>query len=103
LLTFNNVQHKIEKAIAYGSQKPARYVTYLSLTDRPQLQAEAAIIRFYPFRSLVILTGKAKVRHGEDQFQAPIVVYNMKNQTVNAPHSANGRATILIQPEQTAS
>lgn len=103
LMTFNNARHKIEKAVAYGTTKPARYMTYLSLTDNRQLQAEAAIINFYPFRSLVILTGNARVTHGEDQFQGPVAVYDMKNQTVNAPQSPNGRAKILIQPDQATS
>jgi len=102
LITRNNLQHKIQQVLAYGLKQRAHYMTYLSETDTLQLNAEAEIIRFYPFRSLVVLEGNASVRHGEDLFEGPVAIYDMKNQTVNAPHSKNGRSKILIQPDREA-
>ena len=100
LETHNNAQHKIQETIAYGEKKPARYVTRLKPDDPSPLEAKADLIRFYPFRSLVILEGNAEVKHGEDIFQGPVAIYDMKRQTVSAPPSSSGRTRILVQPDR---
>jgi len=99
VITHNNSKHKISEAIAYGFQQPAEYWTKLKKDD-PLLHAIAKTIHFYPQKSLIILEGDAKVIQGQNTFVGPIAIYNMKNQTVTAPPSKLGRATIVINPDK---
>lgn len=98
LITYNNDKHKIKEAIAYGIQKPAEYSTLPKLND-PVLRATASIIRFYPLKSLAILEGNVIVKQGKNNFQGPLLVYNIKDQIVTAPPSKQGRATIIVDPK----
>lgn len=97
LTTHNNNQHKIEEAIAYGFKQPAIYTTTPKMGD-PVLQAKATTIKFYPLKSTVILEGNVTVAQGENSFNGPIIIYNIKDQFVTAPASLGGRATIMIKP-----
>ncbi|MDX1902440.1 MAG: lipopolysaccharide transport periplasmic protein LptA [Gammaproteobacteria bacterium] len=99
VITHNNDAHKISEAIAYGINKPAEYWTRLKKED-PLLHAIANTIKFYPQKSLVILEGNAKVIQGENTFIGPVAIYNMKTQTVTAPPSKTGRATVVINPDK---
>lgn len=99
LITQKNAQHKIMLVTAYGTKHLAEYTTELKIGD-PALQAKAKVIRFYPLTSMVYLDDNVVVTQGENRFDGPHIVYNMKEQIVNAPASNNGRATIVIQPQQ---
>lgn len=99
LITQKNPQHKIILVTAFGVQRLAEYTTELKKGD-PTLNAKAKIIRFYPLTSMVYLDDNVVVTQGENRFDGPHIVYNMKEQIVNAPASNQGRATIVIQPQQ---
>lgn len=99
LTTHNNAQHKIEEAIAYGITHLAEYITIPKDGDE-QLHAKAKTIKFYPAKSLVILEGNVIVTQGKNSFNGPIIYYNTKDQTIDAPASKSGRATIVIEPEK---
>lgn len=100
VITYNNAQHKIQEAIAYGFNQPAEYWTQLKEKDSLLLHAIAAVMHFYPQKSLITLKGNAKVTHGDNTFVGPIAIYDMKKQTVTAPPSKLGRASIVINPDQ---
>jgi lipopolysaccharide export system protein LptA len=98
--TTNNAKHKIEEAIAYGlNNKLAEYITLPKEGDSA-LHAKAKTIKFYPTQSLVVLEGNVIVTQGKNSFEGPIIIYNMKDQTVTAPASKTGRATVIIEPSQ---
>lgn len=98
--TQNNAQHKMEEAIAYGTDKnPAHYWTILKKED-PLFHAQAKVIKFYPIKSTVVLEGDAVVIQGKNSFNGPVIVYNIQNQTVSAPASTKGHATIIIESKQ---
>lgn len=99
LVTQNNEQHKMKEAIAYGMQKLAEYSTVTKVGETP-LHAQAKVIKFYPMQTLVILEGDVIVTQGENSFHGPIIIYNSKDQTVKAPPSKDGRATIVIDSKQ---
>ncbi|MDR3477592.1 MAG: lipopolysaccharide transport periplasmic protein LptA [Gammaproteobacteria bacterium] len=96
--TQNNDKHKMEEAIAYGTQKPARYWTIPKEGDL-EFNAFAKVIKFYPIKSIVILEGDVVVTQGNNSFHGPLIIYNIKDQTVSAPASNKGRATIIIEPK----
>ena len=96
VITENN-GHRITSAIAYGIQRLANYTTLPKEGD-PVFHAKAHVIKFYPDTSTVILEGNVIVTQGENSFQGPLIIYNMKDQTVTAPASKAGRATIVIDP-----
>ena len=97
--TKNNNKHRMEEAIAYGFRKPARYWTLPKEGDI-EFHAEAKVIKFYPITSTVVLEGDVIVTQGANSFHGPIIVYNIKNQTVSAPATRRGRATIIIEPKK---
>jgi lipopolysaccharide export system protein LptA len=98
ITTQSNLHHKMEEAIAYGSDKtPADYWTVPKKGDLI-FHAQANIIKFYPLKSLVMLEGNVSVTQGDNSFHGATIIYNMKNQTISAPANNQGRATIIIQP-----
>lgn len=98
LITRNNEHHKLQEAIAYGTYNLAHYWTIPKDGDK-LLNAYAKIIKFYPLESKVVLEGNVIVKQGENSFHGPIIIYNIKNQTVSAPPNQKGRATIIIEPQ----
>jgi lipopolysaccharide export system protein LptA len=102
VITKNNSKHKIEEVLAYGFKQNAKYITLLKAGD-PLLFANAKLIKFYPFKSTVILVGNALVTQGPNSFNGPIIIYNIKDQVVTAPPSKSGKATIIIDPNSTTS
>lgn len=98
LTTQTDPHHKISEVIAYGTSRLAEYTTIPKQND-PVFHAKAKVIRFYPITSMVFLEGDAYVFQGENSFQGPIIIYNMKDQIVTAPASKSGHATILIEPK----
>ncbi|MDR3490751.1 MAG: lipopolysaccharide transport periplasmic protein LptA [Gammaproteobacteria bacterium] len=99
LTTQNNDTHKMEEAIAYGFQNPAHYWTLPKAGD-VEFHAQAKVITFYPLKSLVKLEGDVVITQGNNSFHGPIILYNIKDQTVTSPASNKGRATIVIDPNQ---
>lgn len=99
VVTKNNAQHKIEEAIAYGTNKLAEYTTLPKPGDAV-FHAKANVIKFYPPKSMIILEGKVLVTQGDNSFNGPLIIYNIKDQTVIAPASKGGRATIIIDPNE---
>ena len=91
--------HKIDEAIAYGTTRPAHYWTLPKEGDT-LFHAEAKIIKFYPIKSTVVLEDTVTVTQGDNSFHGSIIIYNIKNQTVSAPATTKGRATIIIEPKQ---
>lgn len=96
--TQNNAQHKLEEAIAYGTNKPARYWTIPKEGD-VEFNAFAKIIHYYPIKATVVLEGDVVVTQGNNSFHGPYIIYNIKDQIVSAPASQKGRATIIIEPK----
>jgi lipopolysaccharide export system protein LptA len=97
--TQKNAQHKIEEAVAYGDTKPAEYWTIPKAGDTT-MHAQAKIIKFYPLKSTVILEDNVIVTQGENSFHGPMIVYNIKDQTISAPATPKGRSTIVIEAAQ---
>jgi lipopolysaccharide export system protein LptA len=100
--TQNDGHHKINEAIAYGKDKLADYWTTPQPGD-PLFHAQAKVIKFYPQTSLIILQGDVVVTQGNNSFNGPEIIYNIKNQTVSSPANKNGRATIIIDPTKLTS
>ena len=97
--TKNDANHKVEEAVAYGNKKNAEYSTIPKEGDLV-FKARSKVIKFYPQKSKVILEGNVVVTQGENSFNGPIIIYNMKDQTVDAPASKSGRSTIVIEPNK---
>ena len=99
VVTLRNDKHRIEQAVAYGLTQLAEYTTVPKPGD-PVLHAKAKVIKFYPVTSMVYLEGDVSVIQGDNHFEGPLMVYNMKDQIVTAPPSKTGRATITLSPGQ---
>lgn len=99
VITQNNNQHKISIATAIGVKNYAEYITIPKTGDQT-FHAKAKMIKFFPLTSLVILEGDVKATQGENSFQGPTIIYNIKDQLVTAPASKLGRATIVLESAQ---
>lgn len=99
VVTKTNSHHKMQEAVAYGLKQLADYSTLPKPGDA-LFHAKARVIKFLPIDSTVILETDVTVTQGENSFQGPMIIYNMKNQTVSAPASESGRATIVIEPNK---
>jgi lipopolysaccharide export system protein LptA len=99
LVTQKNKQHKMISAIAYGINTIATFTTIPKEGDLV-MTAIAKKISFYPPTSTVILEDEVTVTQGENNFHGQHIVYNMKDQIVEAPASKNGRATIVIESNE---
>jgi lipopolysaccharide export system protein LptA len=99
MTTKNNDKHEIEEIIAYGDKETAHYWTIPKLNDLA-MHAYAKIIKFYPNKSNVILQNKVMVKQGENNFRGELVLYNMKEETIIMPPSANGRAILIYNPDK---
>jgi lipopolysaccharide export system protein LptA len=95
----NNAQHKLEEATAYGLKKLAEYTTIPKPGDEV-MHAQAQVIKFFPATSTVRLEGNVIVTQGKNSFQGPLIIYNMKDQTISAPALKGARATVVIEPKQ---
>ena len=99
LITKKNEQHKIISAIAYGEKKLAEYITLPKKGDL-LFHAKANVITFYPLTFTVILEKNVIITQGQNRFHGPMIIYNIKKQTVATPASDKGHATIIIEPKQ---
>lgn len=99
VITKNNAKHKIDEAIAYGIKNQAEYITIPKAGDE-LFHAKAKVITFYPPKSEIVLEGNVTVTQGENSFNGPLILYNIKDQIVTAPASKGGRATIVIEPKK---
>lgn len=99
LVTQKDENHKIISAIAYGNDYPAEYSTIPKLGDL-LLKAKAKVITYYPRTSTIFLKDNVIVTQGGNSFRGTNIIYNMKDQTVSAPASKHGRASIVIEPKQ---
>lgn len=96
LVTKKNNQHKLVEAIAYQVHRPAEY-RGLTQPNNKELHAQAAVIKFYPQDSTVVLEGHVVLTQEDNSFHGPKIIYNMKNGTVSVPPSNQGRSTFIIQ------
>jgi lipopolysaccharide export system protein LptA len=99
LITKNNLQHKIQEAIAYGVDHQAHYWT-LPNTNDPEIHARAKVIKYYPSDSNATLEQEVFVTQGENSFQGQLILYNRNNQTITVPASKNGRAVLVYNPDK---
>lgn len=99
LITQKNKEHKVIYAIAYGFKQLAEYITIPKPGDL-ELHAKAKMIKYYPSTSMIILDKNVAVHQGQNSFEGAHIIYNMNEQTVTAPASKQGRATIVIEPSQ---
>lgn len=98
LITRKDNQHKIEEAIAYQVTQPVEYRTQPK-PNETELHATAAIMKFYPQKSTVILEGHVTLTQGENSFHGPTIIYNIQKGTVVVPASKRGRAMFVIHPK----
>jgi len=99
VITHTNAHHKLQEAEAIGIKQLAEYTT-LPKPGEVVLHAKAKVIKFFPIESTVTLENDVIVTQGENSFHGPVIIYNMKNQTVSAPASKSGRTTIVIDPNK---
>ena len=99
LITKKNSQHKIQEAIAYGSETLAHFWTLPKLGE-PDMHARAKIIKFYPLEMNVSLEHDVHVMQGENSFKGELIHYNSNDQTIILPASANGHAVLVYNPDK---
>jgi lipopolysaccharide export system protein LptA len=98
LITKSNAQHKIQEAIAYGTQQPAHYWT-LSKIGGHTIHAYAKVIKYYPIESNVTLLQNVTLKQAENSFQGELIHYNSLDQTVTVPELEGSRAVLLYNPD----
>src|SRR3990167_6663463 len=60
ITTQSNPAHQLKEANAYGLHQLAEYTT-LPKQGSPLVHAKARVIRFYPLKSLIVLTGEVLI------------------------------------------
>jgi len=85
------------KLTAYG--KPAHYST-LPNNQKTKLHARANTIIYQPKLDIVTLIQKAVVTHEKNVFSGPLIIYNIKKDTIVSKGSKkSGKTTVIIQPQ----
>lgn len=97
--TKSNAQHKLQEAIATGTQSPAHYSTLTKPGDAI-LHAEAMVIKFYPIASNVTLEQNVTLKQGENRFHGQLIIYNRNDQTIVVPATKDGRAELVYNPDE---
>lgn len=85
----------IESIQAFGT--PAHF-TSLTKDEITPINAYAAQMDYEPNRSLLVLTGKAKIVHQQDIFEGPVLKYKIDQQKIEAMHAQNERPKMIITP-----
>jgi len=97
--TKDNDKHQIQEIVAYGENESAHYWTLPKVGDQ-QMHAYASIIKFFPLDSNVILEKNVLVKQGDNHFKGQLILYNMNDETITVPPSANGRAVLIYNPDK---
>lgn len=99
LTTRINNNHNIEEAIAYGEHHRAHYSTLPKLNSAP-IHAYAKIIKYYPVQANISLLNNVLVEQKNNHFKGSVIHYNMHNETIKVPASANSKATFIYDPDE---
>lgn len=93
-------ENKLSLAIVNGSkQAQAHYWSEID-PNKPPLHAYADSIRYYPLRHLIVLTGNAQVKQGNNSFSAAKIIYDTLAQHVVSQGQGKTRTTIILHPEK---
>jgi len=98
LTTQSGKSRTIKEAIAYGYNDLAHYWTLPTAND-PVIHAQAKIIKFYPTESNVALEKDVTLVQGANSFQGQLILYNRNEQTIFVPEANQGRAVVVINPD----
>lgn len=94
-----NKQQKIQSIIAVG--QPALFTTPMEKSAH-LLNAQAKNIDYNPNKSLIVLSGQAKLKLGSDTFEGPILKYLLDEQKIEAVTKNNQRPKMIIVPAKGA-
>jgi len=97
-LVYMDKDSSLKKAAAKGNLRAQAHYKTLTDPQKPELNAYADIIEFYPKKHLIYLIGNAKVIQGKDSYKAPEIEYNTEKQRVFSKKSTHGRTVIVIHP-----
>jgi lipopolysaccharide transport protein LptA len=64
------------------------------------VNASADVIKLYPDKNLVTLTGHAFIKKGKNQIQGAHIEYNTKANTIYSTPTPNTFTTIILQPKK---
>ena len=81
IVVFSNSKNKVEKVVATGT--PASFEQQLE-SKKPKVVAKAHDIEYQPLASKLILSHNAELTQGENRFEGERIVYNIKQQILNA-------------------
>lgn len=103
--THTNTENKLQEAIIESFNGRLSKYSTLTEVDKPELKAEANVIKFYPTKNRIVFVGNAKITQGTDSIQGPILEYDMlkqrliaKNQSEQTPGNKH-RTVIVIAPD----
>lgn len=87
----------VEQVVATGTP-----VTYRQRPDdsREEIRGSAERVDYQATRSIVELTGNARLWRGEDEFSGPRIVYEAQRNLVRAEGQSKGRVSATIQPRK---
>tara|TARA_R110002110_G_scaffold121431_2_gene297184 strand:- start:15355 stop:15903 length:549 start_codon:yes stop_codon:yes gene_type:complete len=91
-----NAQQKITSILATG--QPAKFSAPMQ-NSTELLHAHAQNIDYDPSLSLLILTGKARLKHQQDTFEGPVLRYTLNEHKIEAVTANNQRPKMVIMPK----
>ncbi len=98
--TYGNEKNQLILAIARGDKSIQAHYWTMTAEDKPLLHAYADIIRYYPMKHLITLTGNAKVIQGTNSFSAAKITYDTIKQHVVSESNGDTRTKMVIYPEK---
>ena len=101
LTLFRGEDGQLSRALAEADQGLA-YMRDLPELGQPQVEAWAERIDYHPADELLILTGQAHLRQGEDSFRGHRLVYHLTTQDLEAEQDAGGesRIEVILTPKR---
>lgn len=100
--TTGNNKNKLICATAEGDKTHQAHFWTLPALNKPEMHAYADIIRYYPERHIIELSGNARIVQGKNSFQAPEIKYDTEKQHVLSSSNGEKRTAIIIHPEKIA-
>lgn len=97
VFTYFDKDDQLVEAIAKGTKSNLAHFWTLPHTDKPELHAYALTIKFYPQKNHVVLLGQARIKQGQETYNAPHIEYDLTNNRVISPPHKEGKTVIILE------
>ncbi len=91
---------KIDIMTAYGDDAaPVRFEA-LPEPNKPKLEGEAKIMKYFPHEDKIILLEEASLTQNNHTVRGPVITYFLKTRVLSSESDQSQRTTVIINPKE---